>query len=90
MLPASRSRPQAAQRAAKSRHAELQRFNRQARTSPREDVLGELLDPRCPTRRSEQHEEETLVSSIAGSIIGRGIRSFLGAAGPPPEPEPPL
>ena len=86
---AERGATQADQRAAKSRHAELQRLYRRVRTSPGEDVLAGLLAARCLMRRSEQYEEETLVSIITGSIIGRGIRSLLGSPSPPPEPEPP-
>ncbi len=80
---ADRAAVQAAHRAAKSRHAELQRLYRRASTSPGEDVGGELLAARCLTQRSEQYEEETL-----RSMVGRGIRSLLGSASPPPAPAP--
>lgn len=86
---AGRAATQAAQRAAKSRHAAVQALYRRTVARPGEAVLAELAGARCVTPWSEQYEEETLGSRVGRSGVGRGIRSLLGSASPPPEPEPP-
>ncbi len=87
---AERVQARAAEQAAKRRHAELQALYRRTTTRPGEDVLADLVAAGCIVQRREQYQEETIVSMVNRSWVGRKLRTLGGngavASLPPPQP----
>jgi hypothetical protein len=71
-----KTRAREAQQAARRRHAELQALYRRTVTRPGEDVLAALIAAGCLVQRSEKYQEETIVSMVNRSWVGRKLRTL--------------